>query len=170
MSPIDEELEYQERWSYVKHSESVRYRAARWYFTVVAALLTVAYSGTLQLDPLLARPVILVFLTLYTVATALYLVGLKLSYREHVDRIRELDDVGTEHRDQGGGAFSFYLYSIALVGGFVAFAAGVEIARDPGPDGLPGILGFVLAGIAGIAVAAGIGGSNRCRLREGGGE
>lgn len=166
MNGIDEDLEYQERWQYVKHSESVRSRAVRWYFLVVAALLTAAYTGQLDLEPLLARPVILLFLVGYSFAIVAFLVGHKLSYREHVDRLREIDGIETAHRDTGGGAFSFYLLSVGLAGGFVTFAATAEISRSLSAGEDPTPCGLVVGGLLGVLFVALVWGYNRSRLRE----
>lgn len=171
MQAFSREVEYGEKWSYLKHSEGVRYRAVRWYFVVAAALLTAAYTKQLQLlEQALARPVILVFLGGYSAALVRFLVDHKVAYRKHVDRIHEIDNSPRGTRDEGDGAFSGYLLTLGFSGGVVAFAAVAEVARavcagpnagqtDPVSEG-----GVYLGIVAGLVFLWWVWGYNRCRL------
>lgn len=151
MSSVSDDLQYQTRWEYVVQSEERRDRAGRWYFVVVAALLSVAYTDPLASDLSIARPIILGFLTLYSVATIAYLIALKLPYREHVGRIRHLDNSTTKHKDEGCGAFSWYVYSITSVASFLSLVAWLELSR-PAVGESPRVWGWVVEVLFALAV------------------
>ena len=51
----------------MKHLEVLRNRVIRWYFVVMAGVLSVVYTGQLEI-PEYARPLILAFLTLSPLA------------------------------------------------------------------------------------------------------
>lgn len=153
MGSISDDLQYQKRWEYVVQSEERRDRAGRWYFVVVAALLSVAYTEPLASDLPTARPIITGFLTLYSLATIAYLIALKLPYKEHVGRIRDLDGSKTKHRDDGCGAFSWYVYSITSVAMFLSLITWLELSR-PAVSESPKEWGWVAGIVSGIVVGA----------------
>lgn len=143
------QAEYREKWAYLKHSEEARYRAVGWYFVIAGALLTAAYTEPLLVDVKVARPVILVFLTISSAALVGFLADHKVPYRKHVDRLHEIDGAPREPRDEGSGAFSSFLLLPGLAGATLAFASGAEIVRGLGGgsgfDAPEILVGLVLA-------------------------
>lgn len=126
MADVDAETVYREKWAYLKHSEKIRYRAARWYFVVVGALLAVCYTDWVNLVPndAIVRFLILGILVLYSVMLLFFFINHKVAYQGHMKDIREIDNTEKE-RDS------------TLLGGFLAYVRSLEI---------------IASGLAGLAI------------------
>lgn len=128
MPPVGDEIEYREKWKYIRHSELIRYRAVQWYIGIVGVLLGFIYGEPTGPLPSDIRPLVLTFLVGYSLFLAAFLIHRKEAYEIRSERVEQLENRKTVSLafHPWVGVFAWYFYGFALLGSFLGFLWGWE--------------------------------------------
>jgi cell division protein FtsB len=125
------EKEYELKWQYVMHTESMRTKFIQWYLTVCAAVFVFIYSDKIYaMDTIIVeRRFVFSILVFYSILTSLRLLIQKRNYETYTDRLRDLEGKQNESQNTSEKFFTVFkleYYIICLVGSVVVVALANE--------------------------------------------
>lgn len=160
MSQVAPEVEYEQKWQYLRHIEESRRKGVQLFFLLLGGIGS--YLATVRWEPgagaILAVIGVLLILSVYAVFLLYFLIFQKVEYRRHLTRIDALDGCSMTGEEEATDPFPWFFGAVLTTGAtvFGVFVGALVFAGVTGASALGGWLEVERAAVAaGVVIGVG---------------